>query len=56
MPFKIVKQKDKYRLYNLDKKQYTKNSFNTRQAAENMKRAYMMWDSHIKSDKKKYSK
>ena len=48
MPFKIVKQKDKYRLYNLEKKIYTKKSFNSYQSANNMKKSYM------KYDKKKY--
>ena len=41
MPFRVDKVGDKYKLYNLDKKQYTKKTFNTRKAANNMKRTYM---------------
>ena len=44
MPFKIVKENNKYRLYNLEKKQFTKKSFNTRQSALNMKKTYMNYD------------
>lgn len=41
MPFRVDKVGTKYKLYNLDKKQYTKKSFNTRESANNMKRTYM---------------
>ena len=44
MPFKVTKVKDGYKLYNLDKKQYAKRTFKTRQAAYNMKRTYMNYD------------
>ncbi len=44
MPFKIVKQGDKYRLYNLEKKTFTKRDFNTRRSAANMKNVYQKYD------------
>ena len=44
MPFKIVKQNTKFRLYNLDKKKYTKTKFNSRKSASNMKKTYMNYD------------
>jgi hypothetical protein len=44
MPFKVTKVKDGYKLYNLDKKQYAKRTFKTRQAAVNMKKTYMNYD------------
>jgi len=45
MPFTIKKQKDgKYKLYNLEKKRYTKKSFKTKQSALNMKKVYMKYD------------
>ncbi len=44
MPFKVVKVNDKYKLFNLDKKQYAKKTFNSREAANNMKRVYMSYD------------
>jgi hypothetical protein len=50
MPFRVDKVKDGYKLYNLDKKQYAKRTFKTRQAALNMKKTYMNYD---KSKKKK---
>ena len=53
MPFKIVKQEDKFRLYNLEKKQYTKRSFKSRQAATNMKNVYMSYDKKKKQSNKK---
>jgi hypothetical protein len=40
MPFVVKKQKDKYRLWNKDKKAFAKPVYNTRQAALNAKRAY----------------
>jgi hypothetical protein len=52
MPFKIVKEDNKYRLYNLEKQQFTKKSFNTRKAALNMKKTYMNYDKN-KNNKKK---
>ena len=48
MPFKVVKQGEKFRLYNLDKKKYAKPVFKTRQSANKMKNVYMNYD------KKKY--
>jgi hypothetical protein len=51
MPFQVKKVKNGYRLYNLDKKQFTKKTFKTRESANNMKRNYMNYD---KTKKKKY--
>ena len=53
MPFKVVKTKDGYRLYNLDKKQYAKKTFKTRQAAINMKNNYMRYDARKNKGKNK---
>ena len=55
MPFRIHKVDDKFKLYNLEKKQYTKRSFNTRQAANNMKKVYMSYDKKKTTPKKKKS-
>ena len=45
MPFSVKLQKNgKYKLYNLEKKRYTKKSFNTKQSAINMKKVYMKYD------------
>ena len=44
MPWKIVKQGEKYRLYNLEKKTFTKKKFNTRVAASNTKNVYQKYD------------
>jgi len=44
MPFEIRKSGDKYRLYNLEKKIYTKRDFKSRQSASNMKNVYMKYD------------
>ena len=55
MPFKVTKVKDGYKLYNLEKKQYAKRTFKTRQAAINMKKTYMAYDNK-KSKRKKKSK
>ena len=52
MPFKVVKVNDKYKLFNLDKKQYAKKTFNTREAANNMKRTYMSYDKRKKNNLK----
>ena len=53
MPFRIDKKKNgKYKLYNLDKKRYAKREFNSRQAAQNMKKTYMNYDR--KKRKSKY--
>ena len=52
MPFKIIKEGNKYRLYNLEKKQYTKKSFNSRQSALNMKKNYMNYDKNKNKIKK----
>jgi hypothetical protein len=58
MPFSVRGNKnDGYRLYNLDKKSFAKRTFKTREAAENMKKTYMKYDSRMKkSTKKKKSK
>ena len=40
MPWKVVKQGEKYKLYNLDKKTYVKKTFKTRQSALNAKKNY----------------
>ena len=45
MPFKVTgNKKDGFRLYNLDKKEFAKRTFKTREAAENMKKTYMSRD------------
>lgn len=44
MPFVVRKQGNKYRLYNLQKKIYTKRDFNTRKSASNMKNVYQKYD------------
>jgi len=44
MPFVVRKQGNKYRLYNLEKKIYTKRDFNTRRSATNMKSVYQKYD------------
>ena len=49
MPFKVVKVKEGYKLYNLDKKKYAKKTFKSRQSAVNMKNAYMKYDKRKKS-------
>jgi len=50
MPFRIDKKKNgKYKLYNLDKKRYAKREFNSRQAAQNMKKTYMNYDRRKKN-------
>ncbi len=52
MPFTIRgNKKDGYRLFNTDKKEFAKRTFKTREAAENMKRSYMKYDS-VKQRKK----
>jgi len=58
MPFSVRGNKnDGYRLYNLDKRTFAKRTFKTREAAENMKKTYMKYDSRMKkSTKKKKSK
>ncbi len=58
MPFSVRgNKKDGYRLYNLDKRTFAKRTFKTREAAENMKKTYMKYDSRMKkSTKKKKSK
>ncbi len=48
MPFKIVKQGEKYRLYNLEKKTFSKREFKTRKSAANMKNVYMKYDKQKK--------
>ena len=53
MPFKVVKQGDKYKLYNLEKKTYSKKEFNTRKSATNMKSVYMRYDQNKKIKGKK---
>jgi hypothetical protein len=40
MPWKVVKQGDKYKLYNLDKKTYVNINFKSKQTALNAKRNY----------------
>jgi len=44
MPFVVRKQGNKYRLYNLEKKSFTKREFNTRKSASNMKSVYQKYD------------
>ena len=40
MPWKIIKQEDKFKLYNTEKKKFVNKVFNTRQAAMNTRRNY----------------
>tara|TARA_R110000851_G_scaffold132138_3_gene266454 strand:- start:513 stop:647 length:135 start_codon:yes stop_codon:yes gene_type:complete len=40
MPFKIVKVNNQYRLFNLDKKKYTKKKFKTKKSALAMSKVY----------------
>lgn len=50
MPFRVDKKPNgKYKLYNLDKKRYAKKEFNSRQSAQNMKKAYMKYDQRKKN-------
>ena len=52
MPFTIRgNKKDGYRLFNTDKKEFAKRTFKTREAAENMKKSYMKYDSKKKVPK-----
>jgi len=45
MPFTVKgNKKDGFRLYNTDKKEFAKRMFKTREAAENMRSAYMSRD------------
>ncbi len=44
MPFAIQKVGTGYRLYNLEKKKYSKRTFKSVQSAENMRRVYMNYD------------
>ena len=44
MPYKIVKQGEKYRLYNLQKKTFAKKNFNSHVAASNTRNVYMRYD------------
>jgi len=43
MPYLVKKQGDKYRLWNLSKKEYAKPSYNTREAAINAGRNFMRY-------------
>ncbi len=40
MPWKIIKEGDKFKLYNLDKKKFVNKEFKTRQAAINTRKNY----------------
>ena len=52
MPFRIDKKRNgKYKLYNLDKKRYAKREFNSRAAAQNMKKTYMNYDTRKRKSK-----
>lgn len=53
MPFRVDRVDDEYKLYNLETKQYTKRSFKSRQAANNMKKVYMSYDKKKKTTSKK---
>jgi len=44
MPFKIKKVEDKYRIYNLEKKRFTRGSYKTRQSAKNVMKNYENYD------------
>ncbi len=43
MPFKIIKVKDKWKLYNIHKKVDVKKSFNSRETAISAGKAYMRY-------------
>tara|TARA_R100001463_G_scaffold134569_1_gene196870 strand:+ start:2090 stop:2233 length:144 start_codon:yes stop_codon:yes gene_type:complete len=44
MPFKVVKDGDKYKLYNLEKKRYVKKEFKSKSSALSASRNYMAYD------------
>ena len=48
MPFKVIKVKSGYKLYNLDKKKFTKPTFKTKQSALNMKKVWINFDKNFK--------
>ena len=48
MPFRIDKVKLGYRIYNLEKKQYTKPIFKKRTSAYNMKKVWENFDKKFK--------
>tara|TARA_Y100000401_G_scaffold116643_1_gene122943 strand:- start:1995 stop:2141 length:147 start_codon:yes stop_codon:yes gene_type:complete len=48
MPFRIDKVRDGYRIYNLDKKKYTKPTFKTKKSALNMKKVWINFDKNFK--------
>ncbi len=48
MPFRIDKVKTGYRIYNLEKKQYTKPIFKTKRNAMNMKKVWENFDRNFK--------
>ena len=50
MPFRIDKVKSGFRIYNLEKKKYTKPTFKTKQKATNMEK---VWENF---DRNKYNK
>ena len=49
MPFRIVKKKNNFKLYNLEKKRFVKRTFKTKESATKMKKVYLNYDK-----KKKY--
>ena len=53
MPYEIKKVGEKYRLWNISKKQYAKPTYNTRQSAKNAASNFMRYD---KVKKSKYNK
>ena len=48
MPFEIRKVKDKYRLYNLEKRRYAKATFNTRESAKRQANNWMRRERRLK--------
>tara|TARA_R110002012_G_scaffold82148_4_gene207851 strand:+ start:1601 stop:1747 length:147 start_codon:yes stop_codon:yes gene_type:complete len=47
MPWKIIKEGDKFKLYNLDKKKFVNKEFKTRQAAINTRKNYERYTKKI---------
>ena len=44
MPFKIKKVEEKYRIYNLEKKRFTRGSYKTRASARKVMKNYENYD------------
>jgi hypothetical protein len=53
MPYEVKKVGEKYRLWNISKKQYAKPTYKTRQSAKNAAANFMRYDKVKKSKYKK---